>query len=431
MEVEVYVGGRREGTMPYASLPAFRLFCRQNGFRIKWDAKNRRIDLDAGLRGKTCVLEKKSSQTPLAEEILNKLEKFLANAGIEVRQREAQANLSPGKDLAIRFGARATRALVKPKLVLTQREQGSRKTLIASIQQEMRQAGIVCAVKEGKTARSVPPHLDVELLLPEGTEPKLRRAIGEKVAFCLSSGILRYFQDRMNPSPLSWLPPQMLNAFVRSFLAEPADGKEPAGLRAQPETDEGSAQNGPISGPAEQQGEASAGKIVLFKQPLTAPPAREQRLEAEVFFDYTVIRSEIERKPFLIIGNVTVKNTGTEWLNNPVVCLRADPADSIQLGGQILPPKLVETMAVQGAEGAKGWKYLEDDWASQARQRGEYWICPIQPVQIAPQQKESFQNFQISVLKPENSSTVTIEGFVFFREQGLRFASNNRISLSC
>ena len=440
MEVEVYVGGRRGGTMPYSSLPAFRLFCKQNGFRLKWDVKNKRIDLDSGLKGKTCALifGKKSGDMQFERDILNKMQKFLANTGIEVMLREEKANFPKGKDVAIRFGVKEIRSAVKPKLILAHGEQGSRRALVESIHQELKHTGIICVMREWKVPRSAPHQLDIQLHMPEGTDSQIRKAVGERIAFYLSSGILRYFHAGLKMASLSYLPPHILHTLIKSFMVEPTEVremremKEPKGVMEQGEKDEDAEENKalPSLPEAPEPLEASARQPVQLQGPLHPPLQDEKRLEAEVFFDYTVLRSEIEKKPFLIMGNLYVKNTGTEILYSPVVCLRAVPADSIQLGGQILPPNLVETMAVQGSEGVKGWKYLEDNWFSQAKERGEYWIAPIQPVQIAPQETEPFQNFQISVLKPEAAGTVTIEGFVYFREQGLQFASNNRISLS-
>jgi len=100
------------------------------------------------------------------------------------------------------------------------------------------------------------------------------------------------------------------------------------------------------------------------------------------------------------------------------------------MGGQILPPKLVETMAVQGMNGLKGWRYLEDDWFTQAMERGEYWIAPIAPVTIAPKATESFQNFQISFLKQDAGKAVIVEGVVVCNNQEVQFSANNRIAVS-
>jgi hypothetical protein len=156
----------------------------------------------------------------------------------------------------------------------------------------------------------------------------------------------------------------------------------------------------------------------------------EKRREAEVFFDYQVLLDSNNSNKIMVLANLHIKNTGTEVLHNPSICLRSIPAESIKIAGQILPPDAAQARGVMNDEGTKGWKYMNDDWLEQAQEKGELWICPVQPMDILPRQVESFQNFQISILKPEEHKSVKVEAFVFFKEQGLEIPSNNRISLS-
>ncbi|MDA5110864.1 hypothetical protein O3V59_21220 [Brevibacillus thermoruber] len=426
MDVKVYFEGRESGMMPYTSLPAFRLFCKQNGFLIKWDAKNRRIDLDSGLKGKTCVLTsgKMAGNIQYEREILQKVQKFLADAGIEAVLTENKPQISRGKDVSIRFTVKETRTAVKPKLILTQGENGTRKTLIDSLHKELKHTGIVSVVKAGKEPRFLHSGAEVQLQLPSGCDPSKRKSYGEKIAFYLASGILRYFQAGQHISSISCLPPSMMQTFFSSVLPEKMEkGREAAEIEAPRESEQTSELEA-----AQVSQHVTMQETILM--PVDHPLQEEKRLEAEVFFDYTIFRSGAENSSFLLVGSLYVKNTGTEELYNPVVCLRASPAENIRLGGQILPPNLVEAMGVQTSSGMKGWRYMEDNWFSQAKERGEYWIAPIQPVRIPPGEMEPFQNFQISVSQPESGNTVTVEGFVFFHEQGLQCASNNRISLS-
>jgi len=171
-------------------------------------------------------------------------------------------------------------------------------------------------------------------------------------------------------------------------------------------------------------------QVVTIHPVEEVPEQVEMRTAAEVYFDYTLIHSESVEKPYLLIGTLQVKNTGNVELKNPIVCLRVSPVDSIKMGGQVLPPKLVETMAVQGTSGLKGWRYLEDDWFAQAMERGEYWIAPIQPVTITPESTESFQNFQISFMKQETGKGIVVEGVVLCNDQTVHFSANNRIAVS-
>ncbi|MED4912172.1 hypothetical protein P9761_28880 [Brevibacillus centrosporus] len=515
MDVEVYYGGLRGGTMPYTVLPAFRLFCKQNGFQTKWDPKNKRIDLDSGLKGKICVLTpgKTVGDQYYVAEILGKVQRFLSNFGIEVVRTEKKSEVPKVRDVAIRFSLEELRTTIKPKLELFQSEDEKRKSLINSLHAELKHTGITCVLKAQKEQRSTPPSLAIKLLLPIDTDLSRRKAYGEKIAFYLASGILQYFHTSQQISPISYLPMNILKEFFSSSLIdrvgtlnqgyeeEQALEQEPnRELKQEPEQvleqePEQVLEQVPEQVPEqvleqvpeqvleqepeqvleqepeqvleqepeqvlEQESEAEEDVVepepkqtqtIEFHRPVQSVFVQEEqneiveeavwvheikqapvekRLEAEVFLDYTLFHSDLEHRPFLLIGNLYVKNTGTEDLINPIICLRVSPMESIKLGGQILPPNLVETMGVQSSSGIKGWRYLEDDWFSQAQERGEYWIAPIQPILISPKATEPFQNFQISIKKPENGSIVTVEAVVLFNEQEIHFPANNRIAIS-
>ncbi|UAC49117.1 hypothetical protein K6959_04260 [Bacillus aquiflavi] len=186
----------------------------------------------------------------------------------------------------------------------------------------------------------------------------------------------------------------------------------------------------------------------LLNNLLSAPPQKRKRkleksaentasrkleqakmLQAEVIFDYTVMpNSNFDH--FIIIGNLLIKNIGNTALKNPFICLRINPSDKVELGGQILPPEMTEILAVQGTGGAQGWQYVGEDWLTKAFETGEYWIRPINDVRIMPKETEALRQFQLSIDKLQEKGTITVEGFVYFQEQNLRFPASNRIVFS-
>jgi hypothetical protein len=170
-------------------------------------------------------------------------------------------------------------------------------------------------------------------------------------------------------------------------------------------------------------------KPVIDDQKLTIEKPSKLIKEAEVFFDYRLLIDKSDNKKIKVLGNLHIKNVGTEVLRNPVICLRAKPEESIKITGQILPPKVAQTFGVMSNEGPKGWKYMNDDWLEQTM-KGETWICPIQQMNIYPQQVESLSNLQINIFNLEEHETILVEAFVFFKEQELEFAANNHISIS-
>ncbi|MGG4441551.1 hypothetical protein [Brevibacillus fortis] len=455
MDVEVYYSGQRGGTMPYAALPAFRLFCKQNGFQLNWDSTNKRVDLDSGLKGKVCVLFTgiSSGATAYEWEVLGNVQKFLSDSGMEVVLSQNNSALAKNTDVAIRFSLKEMRTLEKPRLIFFQSEDEKRQDLVKCLRTEMQQSGIPCHYKVLKNQKQ-PSIVHIQLQLPLYTDVNNRKVYAEKIALHLASGVLEYFQNGLHIQPMAFLPPNILKLFYSTMLLtsdkeskQVADEKPLAEEQStiqesdQP-TNEASDSNSELSSEANSEADSEREELLilaeeeLLEQVVTIHPVEEVpehvdlRTSAEVYFDYTLIHSESIEKPYLLIGTLQVKNTGNVELNNPIVCLRVSPVDSIKMGGQVLPPKLVETMAVQGTSGLKGWKYLEDDWFAQAMERGEYWIAPIQPVSIPPESTEAFQNFQISFMKQEAGKGIVVEGVVLCNDQTVHFSANNRIAVS-
>jgi len=473
MDVEVYYGGRRGGTMPYTALPAFRLFCKQNGFQLKWDPKNKRVDLDSLLKGKVCVLHTgaSSQEHPYEKEIVEKVQRFVSEYRMEVISGKKSDVAASHADVAIRISVKEMRLLEKPKIILFQPD--DRRELAKSLQSELKQTGMPCVIKASKVAKPGNSAVHLQLQIPQFTEIYKRKTYGEKIAFYLASGILHYFQEDLRIQPLAYLPPNLLKVFLDSVMAgQSAQGQASPGddfWESRQETDAAAPQyqeqqdeleglenieaDAPdanvgivdweelvesgedqlvltIHDQAGEEAEPPAAAEPIVHHPAQVPLQPEKRLAAEVFFDYTLIHSDSPDRPYLLIGTLQVKNTGTEDLYNPIVCLRVTPADSIKMGGQVLPPRLVETLAVQGDAGMKGWRYLDDDWFSQAQERGEYWIAPISPVLIEPKATEAFQNFQISFIKQASGQAVTVEGIVLCNNQEVNFSANNRIAVS-
>lgn len=459
MDIEVYFGGQRRESIPYRALPALRLFCKQHGFQIKWDPAEKRIDLEPGLRGKVIVLAAGAAggDAGLEWDVLVSVQTFLQAAGAEVVIWEKGAQLPATRDVAIRFTVKENRKLDTARLVLLQPDDELRKGLKNSLLRELKHTGLPCQTRlprKGKNLRLLPVHWQ----LPPGMELSMRAALAEKISFYLASGILGYFQATQQIDPFSFLLPQLPSAFLGSIFStalvveREREQEERAAVAAGdvPLTEE--QQESSTARPAaaaEPSALVEVEESKLEVVPVTASVATmdrgaeeqalprvaaqlevEKRLEAEVYLDYTLMHSESENRPYLLIGTLLVKNTGTEHLYNPLVCLRVSPLNAIEMGGQVLPPNMVETLGVQSAAGIKGWKYVDDEWFEQARSRGEYWITPIRPMQIPPNMSESFQNFQISFLKQEARTTVMVEGMVLFNDQQLQCIANNRIAIS-
>jgi len=148
-----------------------------------------------------------------------------------------------------------------------------------------------------------------------------------------------------------------------------------------------------------------------------------------VFFDYHLLIDEGEKQKIQLLSNLHIKNVGTTMLRNPVICIRSTTSKDIKITSQILPKNFSQTKGVLNQEGAKGWRYVNENWLEEFDEKGEIWICPIRSTDILPGQTESLSNLQISLLDPEQK-TIRVEAYVFFAEDHLEFKSNNQISLT-
>lgn len=434
MDVEVYYEGQRREPISYSVIPALRLFCRQYGFQFQWDSKRKRIDLESGLKGKVCLLVAGGTDegAGLEQEILSTVETFLSGFGAEVRIQQGRNKVSADHDGALRLTVKEVHSLQEPRLILFQGENERRRALLNQVFHELKLSGIPCHIRMSKLEKTS-AILPIQLHLPSGMEDAEKSELTEKIAFYTASGILCFFQDGQQINPISYLPSHIVQTLfgkMTSLESKPQAIEPEASTQAEQMLESEQI----IEAEAAAETELSASLPVIQNEPalrqMPVPVETEKRLEAEVYFDYTLMHSDTEDRPYLLVGSLFVKNTGTELLYNPIVCLRVSPLNGIRLGGQILPPNMLETLGVQSSAGIKGWKYLDDDWFTQAQERGEYWIAPIQPMMIPPKMNESFQNFQISLLKQEARTTVTIEGIVLFNDQQIQFTTSNRIAVA-
>ena len=72
---------------------------------------------------------------------------------------------------------------------------------------------------------------------------------------------------------------------------------------------------------------------------------------------------------------------------------------------------------------------MKENWLEDYEKKGELWICPIHTMEIIPGQTEVLSNLQISFPKSEQE-TMTVDAFVYFKEDRIETGANNRISIS-
>ncbi|WP_078412173.1 peptide chain release factor family protein [Priestia abyssalis] len=422
MDVKIEFAGQEKGTIPYASLPVFRLLFNECGFQVRWDEENRKIHLYPGLSGKIIFIAQNDNSYPhafrkgkLEWEMLEHIQHLLAGSGAEVVLQKNSAAIGQG-DLRLKLSVLEIPSIKKPVMDVSHDLKANNQKWLTLLQDECRKAGI--QFSSNVDVSEISPHLTVQFKYPQKGDSVFWSKFKENSAIMLVMGILARLQGNHPLSVLSYLPFEHLPIWGKDLTKAQQTSATPAQTtKSVPKNRE------------------SAVKM-LREEKLRKEKQREEktkeekRTEAEIFFDYQVLLDKNNSEKVMVLGNLHIKNTGTEVLRNPSICLRLTPAESIKISGQILPPNVANVRGVMNDEGVKGWKYMNDEWLDEAQEKGETWICPIQQLNIPPRQIESFQNFQISILKPEEHKNMKIEAFVFFREQGLECAANNQIALS-
>ncbi len=405
-DIPVVCDGQTWGTIPLATLPAFQLFCEEHGIQLHWDPEHVQVELRSRLTGKICAL-KWREQPPAAtsdtyhleREMLWYIQQALTQAGVRVVFVSSLENI-PTTEGALQISVVLEDNVPEPSILLLGQyanEHSSHARMVRRIERELK--SVPLPVEMVQADEGTAPVTEIRCRLPANMNPSAHTMWIQRCVAALATGLLRHYLTDAGVS--SWV---CLKDAFRIVLAGPPLPSDVAG-------DEPKEKAPP-------------------KEKETLSERETDLLDAEVFFDYTVIRSDRTQQPYIIVGHLYIKNTGRDPLLNPIVCLRATPAESVRLSGQIVPEHLVETMGIQSTDGVKGWRLLEPESRSSKQQSGEYWIAPIQPVRIPSRSTHAFQNFQISVQASNTSQLVVIEGFVFFREQQKQVAANNRIALS-
>lgn len=147
--------------------------------------------------------------------------------------------------------------------------------------------------------------------------------------------------------------------------------------------------------------------------------------ESLCLFDYSMIMND--HQSGIIKGSFIIENTGIIPLVNPSVCLRFNSPEANVIKGKIYSNELHETNSDNLA--SFHWMFIDNDWAKEAKERGETWICPIRELVIEPGEKAVIQDYQIP-FKKEVIGSLTVEAFVFFNKQQYKVKAANHIAIN-
>ncbi|ERI05021.1 hypothetical protein [Aneurinibacillus aneurinilyticus] len=180
----------------------------------------------------------------------------------------------------------------------------------------------------------------------------------------------------------------------------------------------------------------------LIKQELTKPSSVESKKQEQetgreagvggtAFFTYSVILPDNgeEETDVLVMGDFIVKNTGSEPLHAPMICIRISPAEAGTLSGKIRTNKRRSSFFIE-ANHANEWHYVGQDEVERKKANGEYWLAPNFCNELAAGESLAFSNFTLSLSKPPEPNSIIVEGFAYFKEQSEGIFSLNNIVIN-
>jgi hypothetical protein len=394
MDTVVYMNGRKMGSIPHSYVASFLIFCEQYGFQAQWNADTKSILFDSRVRKKVVVScgENDESHT-IEEQILDNITDFVSALGVDTVLLTDRESRELDGDLYVTLSI-AHLPFINFPIVYTNYSLDLREYRIAHfLEKHLYNNRVKFVFNKSPYNPTSLPFLHAECVLPEIKLQSVLQQWIEEISMVLAFCIVQSLKIETQSPVVSFLLQSMFEELMREL---PKKEENPV--------------------------EHSDGKSIRTFDD-------EHDAQAEVSFDYSTVR-EPDNDRRLIIANLRIKNTGNIVLTNPLICIRLTPAQSMKLRGQIWPPAMVKNLAFKQPTGSTGWQYVNDDWLETGIIKGEYWIRPMRPMSISPQSVESLDNLQIVVNETPETALVTVEGIVYFHDQGLQVPSRNRIILT-
>ncbi|WP_010283309.1 hypothetical protein [Bacillus timonensis] len=174
----------------------------------------------------------------------------------------------------------------------------------------------------------------------------------------------------------------------------------------------------------------------LAKQEEKVEP--ERLLGLNSFFNYSVIytpeedmiEEENHYHHISILGDYLLENFGTAPLHQPIVCIRLSPRNGGYLSGKIATNSILTESQSDGNVPQEEWQYVHEDWKERIKKKGEYWIKPAKAAILQPKEKIHFSNFELTLIKPKEQTSVIIEAFSYCKEFPNGIPSLNKIILN-
>ncbi|SDI20982.1 hypothetical protein SAMN05192534_12516 [Alteribacillus persepolensis] len=394
MRIDVTYQNKKLGSLDSSSITAFVHFCHSEGYVLDWDVKNQKLHLKSGISEQTISFIHEENEDDEEGDALRKdIKSLLAATGIRIKDVKTKTSL-PQNNLSLRvsfitFEEDITTPFIEVGCHLSPKQ----KKLKTMLQHHLEAFELQHAfIKHKIDAKQ--PYLTLHCKIPAQYNKEDWQLVRQKIALSIAVGVSQFLCSSLGkqPSALSEMP-------LHSFFKENV-----------------------VSNTSQNQSH-------MKKQAKNKNVTTQAKPNAEVYFNYTV-HTPNSKGQFSVTGDLNIKNTGTVDLENPLICMKVQPTESINLGGQIIPPSMADTLSVQSAGGLQGWKFMDDDWFKQARERGEYWIGPVQTLRIPPNETAALSNFQLTIDQLDKQETAVIRSVVYVQDKNTSFTADNDIKLS-
>ncbi|MFB4163984.1 hypothetical protein ACE1TI_09115 [Alteribacillus sp. JSM 102045] len=401
MKLEVYYHNRSIGKIESASLVPFIQYCEEEGYTVKWDLEHKKLHLESGLKAQKLTIIKEKEENKHQTQLRKDLKTFLFETGITINESNGQEFLNENS-IILKLNAVTNSDIDFPIVEISYNFQPKQKGLKSSLHHRLEVLHIEHEFKKEKS--DLPsPSLSVECELPKQYNTEDWQLFCQKISLSLALGICRYLFDSLDTKASSQSKVFLNPFFEKSTAQKSIQHKKPQ----------------PVSIKNQENSSSSNSES----------PSLTKDSRAEVYFDYTVYTAK-SKDQYIATGDLNIVNTGGTDLINPLICIKVQPVESINLGGQILPPAMADTLGIQSSGGMRGWKFMDNDWFEKAQERGEYWIGPIEDLLIPPGESTSLPHFQLTIEEPEEKEMAIIRSVVYFQDKKMSFTANNDIRFS-
>ncbi|RDI47710.1 hypothetical protein [Falsibacillus pallidus] len=136
------------------------------------------------------------------------------------------------------------------------------------------------------------------------------------------------------------------------------------------------------------------------------------------YFSHSLSIADQKDENHVLIGNYTVKNTGTLPINSPVIFLRIQSEAEYSFFGKFKQGSKSPNIVIP-------WERIEVEGSNPFN---EYWLKPTRETIIGVNEQVVFQNFQIK-WSASQASQLILEGFTYCSELKEGLPSLNTISI--